>query len=375
MKVIAIVTPAHWSQVTGGSELQIRYLLDHLISLDSYKIYYVTKSVGEDFSPNGYVIERLPELSRYKISVLNYMGDFADSPALYKTLKKIKPDVIYQRVGGIYTGVSACYARHHGAKMVWHISSDMNVTPFRKDMNKARNIVNRFVAKKFLEYGIKNCDAIIAQTKQQDDLLFRHYSRKADRIIANFHEPPVSFPLANENKLVLWISNIKKLKRPELFIELARSQLSRKDIEFVMIGRLDNSPWSAQIKEMVGATGNLRMTGEISHQEVNEWLHKASLVVNTSMFEGMPNSFIQAWLRKIPVLTMGVDPDNVIKNEGIGAVADDMAGMTENLVKILDDSGLRIAMGRKARDFAITTYSKDNVKEIGQIIHSLILRK
>jgi glycosyltransferase involved in cell wall biosynthesis len=45
-------------------------------------------------------------------------------------------------------------------------------------------------------------------------------------------------------------------------------------------------------------------------------------VVNTSRLEGMPNVFLEAWARGVPVLSLEFDPDGVVAGRGLGIAAE-----------------------------------------------------
>ena len=42
---------------------------------------------------------------------------------------------------------------------------------------------------------------------------------------------------------------------------------------------------------------------------------KSKILINTSSFEGFPNTFVQAWANGVPVISLKVDPDNIIKKK------------------------------------------------------------
>src|SRR5260221_11353100 len=55
----------------------------------------------------------------------------------------------------------------------------------------------------------------------------------------------------------------------------------------------------------------------LSYWGANRLYGRAKLLVNTSDVEGFPNSYLQAWIRGVPVVTL-IDPDRVIEREGLG---------------------------------------------------------
>jgi glycosyltransferase involved in cell wall biosynthesis len=50
-------------------------------------------------------------------------------------------------------------------------------------------------------------------------------------------------------------------------------------------------------------------------------MKSAVALVSTSLHEGMPNTFLEAWSLGVPVLTLAFDPDGVVEREGLGISA------------------------------------------------------
>lgn len=357
---ICFLLPSHWSANYGGAEHQTKILLEAMLAHEEFEIIYITRNISRHYVPNGYQIEIIRSVP-YSYNI----GKITDAVPLLSILKRIRPDVIYQRVGCAYTGFGAFYAKKSNSRLVWHISSDMNVTPYIRDKNSTSNLLSRYIEKKVLEYGIKSSTSIIAQTRQQAELLYQHYGRWPNRIIPNY-QPIPDVRNKNDNLIkVVWISNFKPMKRPGLFIGLAQQFKARKDIEFIMIGRMDNSNWC---RTVLGDINNSAISylGEKTQDEVNEILAYSHILVNTSEYEGFPNTFIQAWMNQLPVISLSINPDNVLEANEVGIYCGTYTGLCDSVKLLADDHQIRRTMGQRAREYAVMNHSKQNVQDVIQ---------
>ena len=67
---------------------------------------------------------------------------------------------------------------------------------------------------------------------------------------------------------------------------------------------------------------NLRVLDPLPHADTLDLIGSAVAVVNISRFEGMPNVFLEAWARGVPVLALEADPDGVVGRHGLGVAAE-----------------------------------------------------
>ncbi|MDP6376386.1 MAG: glycosyltransferase family 4 protein [Pseudomonadales bacterium] len=354
-KRLVVLIPTHWEAVMGGAQYQAQLMMEELIREGGYEIYYLARRVDPDFVPTGYEIRRIGRLQ----------GDnfFMDARGLLAALNEIQPDTIYHQVGCAWTGVAAWYAHRHDCRFVWHIASDMDLKPWNHGW--LRRLSASFLDKKLLEYGLRHADCVMAQTEYQVRLLKQNYGRDADRIVRNFHPQPVE-PIDKSGPVrVLWIANLKPIKQPQIFFDLARD-LAHLDVRFVVMGKIFVG--EQDMRARMDALDNLDYLGERTQEEVNQLLANAHLLVNKSMLEGFSNTFIQAWMRRVPVLSLSVDPDRLLNERGLGWCAD---GVYDSLVTTVGqyatDTQLRQRAGEAAERYALEHHCLRNIDEMAAL--------
>jgi glycosyltransferase involved in cell wall biosynthesis len=290
---------------------------------------------------------------------------------LYKELKKIKPSIIYQNVGGFQTGVAGYYAKKHGAKFIWHIASDDDIAPQWK--SNIKRTLRDLPQRNILNYGIKHATLIAAQTRYQADLLKIKFGISSQGIIPIGHPFPEEVPFKTKPLTVLWIANLKPLKRPEIFVRLARYFRERGDVRFVMIGRRGWGKWFEQMQIDIQDLPQLDYVGELAQDQVNHYLSRGHILVNTSRYEGFSNTFVQAWIRKVPVVSLTVDPDQVLVKENIGFKSETFEKLCQDVKTLIDDAAMRERMGEKALHYARNNHSiQKMVFSANRLIDSLI---
>ena len=359
---VCIVNPF---QHGGGAEFQISLLTAALHATNRFDLYYLTHHVAGNVQPHDYEVVRIGNDDR--VPRLGYVTDFLP---LYRSLRSIAPHVIYQRVAGGYTGICAFYARnnHRRTRMIWHVAHTTDVTP--ESLDSGRNIVRRRLEKCSVEYAIRRTDRIVVQTHDQGRLLSENYGRRADAVIPNFHPEAAEPPDKSGPLTVVWIANLKLWKRPEVFVRLAQALRDLGNVQFLMLGEppAGEAPWCAQLMQSIAATPNLQFLGHQPAAEVNRHLARASVFVNTSVHEGFPNTFVQAWLREAVVVSLTVNPDGVLDGQQIGIHAETEAGLEKAVRHLLTDSAARGGYAQRARAYARTTHSVRNIGKLTEMI-------
>ena len=361
---VAVVVPAHWHYSMGGAEYQVKLLVDQLYESTGAEIGYFATRVSEqrDFDSHR-VIEVGKNDGRRKY------GHFWDFFNLQSALRKFAPDVIYQRVSCAYAGIAGRYARRFGVPMITHISSENDcqpAAPILKSLRRPHAILESRLAKS----GIRDAAVLVAQTEDQRQLLKDNFARDAV-LVRNFHPTPVRSEKTMDTLTVAWVANIKPLKRPELFLDIAEQLSDSPMIRFVMAGQpYPVAEHQASIERRINALDNVTYLGPISQEAVNALLNDAHLLVNTSIFEGFSNVFIQSWQRGTPVLTLGVNPDGLLNDSSLGNECQSTESAVAYIRSLLADSARLLSMGKYAREFADDAFSMDNASRLAGLIES-----
>jgi glycosyltransferase involved in cell wall biosynthesis len=211
------------------------------------------------------------------------------------------------------------------------------------------------------------------QTQRQATLLLKNYSRTADAIIPNFHPPAAESIDKSGSLTVIWIANFKPWKQPEIFVRLANNLRAYSEVRFVMVGApaaaSGNEHWQPGLMHDIRNTPNLQHVGPKSHAEVNELLARAHVFVNTSTHEGFPNTFIQSWLRGVAIVSLHVDPDQILERAGVGIAAHSESGLAAAVRELIDNPSVRAAYAARGREHARAHHSLRNARELVRLLH------
>lgn len=361
-KKISFIMPFHILEGRGGGAEVQAWLLAKELARRGFEVDYIAQSVADRENTidhwDGVTIRWLPHVKRF---------DWLSTRDYYQSLKESNPDLVIQRMTSYHTGTAGYYCRKHNKKFAW-ICTD-NASPVRwlflKKQLKVNSevkpgllkrivfIANALIYDLFRQYGVKRVDYPFTQNDQQQLMMQNSFKLESSRMISG-HEPPETLIPADKlllNKYILWVANLAPRKRPEIFIEMARLA-SETDFRFIMVGgRADQEYIDRLFKDK---PANLEWVGKLPFDEALGWFDRALFFVNTSTKdgEGFPNTYIQAWLRGAPVLSAGVDPDNIIEKNKLGWVAEEPEKLLEAIKNLTEHQGEYKEISKKAVEYA-----------------------
>ncbi len=243
--------------------------------------------------------------------------------------------------------------------------SDMRVEaevgPFGFDNYGRMGILSR--------YCLETARTIICQTAAQQRLLETHFHRTAPVLpnpVTSFLAARVSHEERSRGRpYILWIGRADGVKRPLIFIELARRMPA---VACKMVCNRSHAEVFAEVTRDIPA--NVELVDFLGPKDAEEAIAGAMLVVNTSSYEGFPNVMLQAGYHGVPVASLLVDPDGFISREGAGIIAGgDLDRLCAGIQHLLND-----AAAYQACSAAIQRYvsGRHDAKDVGRGLHELL---
>lgn len=264
---------------------------------------------------------------------------------LWKAMKKVDADVYYHHSGA--PGIVSLFCRTNRKKFICHIGSDACV-------------IGGVKGYRHYELDIKLADVILVQSEFQRSMLRTNFNRNGI-LVRNF------FPISNRGPsppkklkppVVLWVGAMAYVKRPWLFLKLARRIPKGR---FQVIGGIGDRRLYQSISRASTEMPNLDFLGHVPFRKIDVYFRQASILVNTSEFEGYPNAFIQAWMHYTPVVSINTDPDEVICRYRLGFHSGAFERMVRDVAALLGNEEICRTFGRNGRRYVEKAHDPNTI--------------
>jgi glycosyltransferase involved in cell wall biosynthesis len=272
---------------------------------------------------------------------------------LSAALKRADADLYFQMGADSETGQVADFCRRNRRAFVFATASDSDCA---RDLPRLTEYRRRWLYR----YGLRRADAVIAQAEHQRLRLRQSFSVDAT-VIRNCTPDPGFDPAliarraGNARPRLIWIGRFAPVKRLEVLLELAAR---RPDMDFEVAGAGDPAqPYVQGLEKRAVDLPNVTLHGAVFGADLNALYERANLLICTSQWEGLPNVFLEAWARGLPVVST-VDPDGMIERHGLGAVVKDPDHLGMAAQTLLRDPELR-ATAHRARSYYLANYTVD----------------
>ncbi len=355
--------------IAGGAELQ-QVLLAHALQQNGFDVSVIVLDYGQksiEVRDGVKIIKsaRSDLLSRKPRTLLSILYSYVVAPFLFwRSLKWISADIYLQKMIGPSSALVALFCLLKKRRFIYSVSSDIELEI--EDL-ASKDLLARFLC----QFAIKKANGIIAQSKYQQRLLKANFNKKSV-LIKNISALPMDKTAKVMPPIVLWVATIRKVKQPELFLKLAREIPEAK---FQMIGgnpSEKDTGYFEQIKEQASHLPNVEFVGFVPYHQVNAYFARASIFVSTSNSEGFSNTFVQAWVKYTPVVSLNSDPDEVICEKRLGFHSRAFEQMTKDVKLLLKDEKLRAEMGMNGRRYTEEEHDVERiVKQYTELFEQL----
>jgi glycosyltransferase involved in cell wall biosynthesis len=282
-----------------------------------------------------------------------------------RTLYRAHADVYLASGAGIQAGLAYDAARLRRSKYVFFAASD-------KDLFRSLPALKTRRERWWYLRALRGADARVAQTDHQRRLFQVNFGVDAQVIVNPVQLPPATVDVG-ATETILWLSTYKPAKRPQWFLDLARSL---PQFQFVMVGfppsPETNKNWR-EAREAAMSLPNLEVHGFVEHSRIGEFFRRTALFVHTSALEGFPNTLLESWSYGIPTIS-AVDPDRVIERHRLGAVVASFDELMKAVVAKMRDPDERRNLGARARRYVERYHAPARTFDpVAQLLDDLIL--
>jgi glycosyltransferase involved in cell wall biosynthesis len=356
LNMYPMLTADYGSPKIGGAELQQINIAKSLVA-QGHDVSIVCLDHGQ---ADGAKIGGLTVIKTFRedagIPVFRFLHPRLTS--IWSALFRADCDIYYCRAASFITGILRFFRLASGKKYVFASALD---TDFMPKITSVPNFRDRLLYR----FGLRGADRVLVQSDRQRVLLTTNYGLDA-AVVPNFLLEPRKSLAPDARRIILWVSTIRNRKRPLLFVRLAERFPKER---FVMVG--GRLPSHAALYDEVCAasrdTPNLQFLGFQPYEDVEALFDECKIFVNTSLYEGFPNTYLQAWRREIPVISF-FDPDDVIRDNSLGRIVED----EDQLVMALD--GLRGSYDRYQHvgDYYAAHHSSAVGEQLGRLLEDLV---
>jgi glycosyltransferase involved in cell wall biosynthesis len=335
--------------VTGGAERQMTMLAAGLARSGLSVAHVVLPVADAAPRPEGALtlVERAPFADGRGPA-----GRGVEAARLFAALDAADARTYVFRSGLSALGLAAAFCRARRRRLVFSSANNLDFTFEFFQGHRAKLELYKF--------GVRRSQAVVVQSRDQTRLAREAFPRLRRVVeIPSFAEPAASAAAAPE--AFLWSGRLDRFKQPMRFLQLAESL---PEARFWMVPKFlhEGPPLEREVKRRAARLQNLDILEPRPHAEAMKLVERSVAVVNTGAAEGMPNFFLEAWARGIPVLSFEFDPDGRIRRQGLGVAA---AGSEERFAagarRLWERRLDRGSLSRHLRAYVESTHGPDAV--------------
>ncbi|WKN41970.1 glycosyltransferase family 4 protein [Tunicatimonas pelagia] len=273
------------------------------------------------------------------ISGLRYF--YERLPSVIRAIRAYQPDFVFHITSSFNVGTWALLCKVLGIPFVYLVANDIDCD----DRIKKRLSTREWV---FFRLGLKHARLIVCQNNYQLSQLQHRYPGKECIVLHNpYHQLDESIGKVpgKDREYIAWVGRFCRQKNMNALYEVARSLPHQ---TFKIAGKNDHPDAETQaVLDKLKSCKNVVFVGYLKRQEIAYFLSKAYAVLNTSLYEGFSNVFLEALSVGTPIVTRQVtDPDGIIAHHNLGRAVEEYQELSGAVSEVVNHSAYDVLSKR-----------------------------
>lgn len=381
---LCMIVPCYWPSIIGGAENQCRKLTRRLSQKEitctvlTPRLRFRHSRLQEDHgtliirtSPFHILVSLVARLQRLLrgtnlsekdvfsflliwLSALSFMaGSF-----WHLFLKRRQINVIHVHT----TGWIAGYAGWLGHKLaIPVICKETTLFPVFCPIGKEIPFSRLCRKWRHRTFYIAMTDAIVNELKKHD------IEENKIFLVPNGVEIPAEQSDVRTNRTVVCVANLTQggpRKAFDILIEAwSRVHKSEPDARVIIAGYGDAQPWKSYATKL-GCGDSIDFPGYV--EDISTVFKKAAVFLLVSKIEGISNALLESQSWGIPAVVSNIPGNLTVVEDGVNGFVvpqDDVQATASTILKLLADGGLRVTIGKAARERMKKSFSMDQVAD------------
>lgn len=367
-KVLQIIT----SSEMGGAQHHLYLLVQGLHKMN----YDVTVICG----PGGPLIDDLQEIGIRVIPVsslvrpIRPLKDLMAIHAIFKILRHGKYDIVHvhSTKAGVVGRIAAWLAKVKAIVFTAHgfVFSDTTLSSLKR---------NVYIVAERLMAGIS--DRIIAVSYYDRDIALKSkiFTDEKIKVIQNGINPDrlLTVPLRRSLRKKVYVGTVTRLVSEKGLDSLIEAVVlvskQRPDTEFVIIGDGYLRDNLEQKVQDLNLDGYIKFYGY--RKDIISVLASLDIFIMSSVKEGLPLALLEAMAAGLPIIATSVGgiPEVLGAERGIIVPPAEPVRLAEAIIRLIDDTALRLEYAKKARQYVVENHNCLNaVNKVDELYKELL---
>ena len=366
---VCIVASTSWltHKTIGGAEKQISYIALALVKA-GHSVDLYTTDIDTHCEESG--VHIIPAWNNTKgIKTLRLF--IYRLPYLRRQILDNQYDLIYMRGYPIFAPGVISAAKKARVVSVLGLASNANIS--WKHWKSARPGRSNWwyclecIKHAYYRYGALRKANILGVQNSFQRIFVQKFNRNT-LFIPNIYIPSKAYSNATiRNNDIAWIGHFQFTKGIQ-YLPYLINRLS--NYSFTIVGKCKGIQ-EGLILEKIIEKENVCYHSYLDNELIKNLLASSKLLLSTSPFEGFPNTFLEAWYERIPVISLYADPNKLLNEYGLGYCSE---GDSNDLISIasdlLESESARKEIGERARNYVLKNHDQKYVVSIFEQIHA-----